>query len=120
MVAFELYPWHWASVTGPIRPDPTTIARYVWEPIAALGQPLVFAFGSPWFPLLRDALGLDVAAHLGFDGQHYGSRVASRDVLVLRAPSGIAVVAEKYAGSAGPPAADEITRLRDAVERVLK
>ena len=117
MVAFELYPWHSTRVTATIRPDPELIKRYIWEPIAELGRPLVFAFGAPWFPILRDHLELDVVASLGRGGDDYGSSVPSRSVVALEGPNGVKVVAERHAGSAGPPSAAETAKLKTAFAR---
>ena len=119
MVGFELYPWHSTRVTAKMKPDPAIVRDYVWEPIAELGAPLVFAFGAPWFALLTEQLGLTVVRRLGKDGDDYGSRVASRSVLVLEGPDGITVVAAKQSGSAAPPSAEETQRLRDAVTTTL-
>ena len=76
----------------------------------------MFAFGADWFPILTDGLRLEVVDRLGAGGRDYGSRVASRAVLVCRAPAGNLVVAEKHTGGAGPPAADEIFRLKTALK----
>ncbi len=118
MLSFELYPWHSTRVTAAMKPDPSTIKRYVWDPIAELGRPLVFAFGADWFRNLEQ-LGFQKVAHLGRGGKNYGSTVTSRSVLVLEGPSGVTVIAEKHAGSAGPPNAAETLKLRDAVEAAL-
>jgi hypothetical protein len=120
MVAFELYPWHSTRVTGRLRPEPSLIERYVWNPISELGNPLVFAFGADWFHMLRDKLGFHVISRLGAGGKDYGSDVSSRSVLVLEGPNGLHVVAEKHSGAAGPPNADETTRMREAVEHSLR
>jgi hypothetical protein len=118
MAAFELYPWHSTRITAAMKPDPAIVKRYIWEPIAELGCPLVFAFGTDWFSLLTDHLALKPVAVLGRGGDPYGSRVASRTVLILEGPNGVHVIAEKRRGSAGPPARDETDLLREAVARV--
>jgi hypothetical protein len=93
------------------------VREFVWEPIGDLaGRHVVFAFRADWFPILSDGLGLDVVARLGAGGRDYGSRVASRAVLVCRAPSGATVIALRHLGSAGPPAGDEVERLREALQ----
>lgn len=119
LMSFELYPWHSPKVTAPIRPDPRTIREFIWEPIAELDNPPVFAFGSPWFDLLEHHAGLSVVDRLGRGGRDYGSSVKSRSVLVLRAPGGGLVLAEKHSGSAIPPKASEVELLRTAVQRLV-
>ena len=119
MVGFELYPWHSTRVTGPLRPDRKYIEGFVWGPVAELGAP-VFAFGAPWFPILQHTLGLRVIDRLGLGGRDYGSKVASRTVLVLTNDKGVIVVAEKHAGAAGPPSQKETERLKEALDLRLK
>jgi len=111
---FDLYPWHSERVTAAFKPDPAIIQDFIWEPIQELGGPPVFAFGKAWLDLLPK-LGLEVVDRLGKGGRDYGSRVPSRSVLLLRGPTGGLVVAEKHSGSAGPPAADEVERLKEEV-----
>lgn len=116
MVAFELYPWHSSRITAAMRPDPELIYEFVWSPLAEIGVP-AFAFGAPWFPLLEEPrLGLEVVDRLGQGGRPFGSRVASRSVLVLRhQQAGLTVLAEKHSGAAGPPSASEAALLQQAV-----
>ena len=116
MVSFELFPWHSARVTSALAPHPGVIDEYVWEPIADLRSPVVFAFGAPWFALLP-GLDVEVLEILGAGGQPYGSKVASRSVLVGRSGSGTLIIAEKHSGSAGPPSATEALILQDAISR---
>lgn len=115
MLAVELYPWHSARVTAVMRPDPGIVREFIWHPIIESGIGDVFAFGAPWFPLLEDRLQLEVIDRLGAGGRPYGSRVASRAVLVCAAANGLRVIAEKHSGSAGPPSEDETLRLREAI-----
>lgn len=115
MLAVELYPWHSTRLTAALRPDPGIVQEFIWEPIAASGARDVFAFGSDWFPLLTNHLGLAVVDRLGAGGRDYGPRAKTRSVMVAEAPSGVRVVAMKHSGSAGPPASDETLRLRDAI-----
>jgi len=114
MVAFALYPWHTTGVAAAMRPDPAIIRHLVWEPICELGNPPVFAFGAAWFELLG-TLGLRELLRLGKGGIPYGSAVESRTVAVFRDRTGIEVIAEKHSGSAMPPSADEVARLREAL-----
>ena len=115
MLAFELYPWHSTRVTARMSPDPGIIREYVWEPVAELDAP-VFAFGAPWFEILEHGLRLPVVGRYGSSGQPYGSAVPSRSVIVFEAPAGTPIVAEKHAGSAGPPSADETRLLRSVLD----
>jgi hypothetical protein len=120
MLSFELFPWHSHAKTTPIVPSPALVREFVWDPIAELqGRHVVFAFGADWFPVLAEGLGLEVVERLGAGGRDYGSRVASRAVLVCRTPNGTMVVALKHRGSAGPPAGDEVECLRDALHRYV-
>jgi hypothetical protein len=114
MLTIELYPWHSRGVTAAIRPDPDIIESMVFAPIAETGVRHVFAFGAPWFDLLG-RLGLRRLVTLGAGGEAYGSTVASRSVAVFQA-AGYFVVAEKHAGSAGPPRPSETRVLKTALE----
>jgi hypothetical protein len=116
MLIFELYPWHSTAVTGPMRPPPDTITDFVWNPIGELPVRHVFAFGASWAKLATSSLHLRQVAVLGRGGRSYGSLVASRTVAVFELPSGQLLIAESHAGSAGPPRADELERLRDALK----
>ena len=118
MLGVELYPWHVATATAPMRPPPDIVRDYIWAPLVQSGITIAFAFGAPWFEMLEDHLDLKVVARLGAGGDDYGSRVESRAVLVCEAPSGLRVIAEKHLGSAGPPAADETNLLRETIERL--
>ena len=115
MVGFELYPWHSTKVTATMRPDPGLIREWVWEPVADLDAP-VFAFGAPWLDLLEHGLQLPVVDRLGAHGRPYGSAVASRAITLFETPTGTLVIAEKHAGSAGPPSAGETSLLRAALD----
>ena len=105
MLGVELYPWHIATATSPIRPDPGVIRELLLEPLADSDVQEVFAFGADWFAVLTDHLGLEVVARLGAAGRDYGSRVRSRVVLVCRGPKRLRIIAENHLGSAGPPRA---------------
>jgi hypothetical protein len=115
MVSFELFPWHSHGVTAAIWPPREIVREFIWEPISEFGDVPVFVFGAPWFPLLERQLGLRLVARLGVGGKDYGSAVESRSVIVLEAPTGGLVVAEKHLGSAAPPSRREVERLREAL-----
>jgi hypothetical protein len=114
MLTFELYPWHSRRVMGPMRPHPDIIQSMVLAPIAETRVRHVFAFGAPWFPVLK-GLGLRRIRTLGHGGEPYPTRAASRSVAVFEGPGQVLLVAEKHTGSAGPPSADELEVLRDAL-----
>jgi hypothetical protein len=118
MLLFELYPWHSTGVTGPMRPDGSTINAFVWEPISEIAVDYVFAFGQPWARLADAELGLPCLARLGRGGDDYGSAVASRAVRIHQLPSGQRLVVEWHSGSAGPPNADEVEVLRAVLSRL--
>jgi hypothetical protein len=115
MVVFELYPWHIATMAGPMRPDPGLVREFIWQPVRELGAP-VFAFGKPWFDLLEDGLGLQVVDRLGAGGRPYATKVPSRAALVLRGDDGLVVIAVWQMGYAGPPSRPETLVLREAIE----
>jgi hypothetical protein len=68
---------------------------------------------APWIALL-DRLGARRALTLGKGGEPYGSTVPSRTVAVYEL-DGYYLVAEKHAGSAGPPSAAETLVLKNAL-----
>src|SRR5207249_1963139 len=118
VLMFELYPWHSRGLTSGIRPPIRFVQEYIWEPIADVGAPIVFAFGAHWFDLLR-RLDIDVIVELG-PNNGLGSAIASRSMLIGRAcKTGTVIVAEKHAGSAGPPRASEVKVMGEAYERVV-
>ena len=118
MVSFELYPWHSTVVRGAMRPDPSVVKEFIWEPIAELVAP-VFAFGAPWFPILEEGLGLRCVDRLGHGGRAFGSAVARRSVAVFKSEQGVTVIAEKHMGGAGPPSHKETLLLKKALMRWL-
>ncbi|MDE0209024.1 MAG: hypothetical protein OXJ64_03995 [Boseongicola sp.] len=120
MTAFEMYPWHSTRVTASMKRGDARdmIRQYVWRPVAELGAP-VFAFGAPWFGILKSTPELRVVARLGVGGRDYGSRVPSRAVIVMQDRDGLTVIAEKHSGGAGPPNRDETAILRDALKGIL-
>lgn len=114
VLTFELYPWHSTQVNALIHPDPDVINRFIWKPIAEMGNPITFAFGAPWMTFVQGGnMGFSIKARLGDGGQKYGSRVLSRSVLLACSPKGGIVIVEKHRGGAGPPRTDETELLRD-------
>jgi hypothetical protein len=114
-LTFELYPWHSKRVLGPMRPDPDIIDWMVFQPISEMGVRHVFAFGAEWFRVL-DGLELPRELTLGKGGEPYPTRVGSRTIGVYRHDSDFLIVAEKHAGSAGPPSTSETELLQEALE----
>jgi hypothetical protein len=118
MLMFELYPWHSTNVTASMKPPASVIDEFVWQPIAELPVDLIFAFGSPW-TAVAEGLKLPEVVRLGAGGLDYGSAVATRAVRVHDLPSGQRLVIEWHSGSALPPSAVELHRLRHALARHL-
>ena len=118
MLSFELFPWHSARLTAPIRPDPRVIREFVFAPIEELDAPPIFAFGADWFSMLEDHLCLPVRARLGVGGHPYPTQVADRAVVVFSLPSGAPVIAVKQGGYAGPPSAPETVLLQEGLASV--
>jgi 5-methylcytosine-specific restriction endonuclease McrA len=113
LLTLELYPWHSARVTAPIRPPAEIIETFVWGPLADIQQvELVFAFGKPWLGVCN-ALGLPEVGRWGRGGVDLGSPVASRAAVAFALPSGQWVVVSWQSGYAGPPGSEDALRLRD-------
>jgi hypothetical protein len=115
MFVMELYPWHSGTLTARLHPDPGIIRDFVWEPVAELASPGVFAFGKEWVGMLEDGLGLPILEQWGSGGRPWPGRVPSRSVAVFEAAARLRVVVEWHPGSAGPPAADEVEVLRSII-----
>lgn len=116
LLTFELFPWHSKRITSRMRPDPDVIQEMVFEPIADTGVRHVFAFGAEWFRLL-DELDSRRILTLGRGGEAYPTQVPSRTVAVFETPGGLAIIAEKHSGSAGPPNPSETQILREALAK---
>lgn len=116
LLTLELYPWHSARVTAPIRPPAEIIETFVWQPLADIQVELAFAFGKPWLGVC-DALGLLEVGRWGRGGVDLGSPVASRAAVAFALPSGQWVVVSWQSGYAGPPSSADALRLR---ERILE
>jgi hypothetical protein len=114
LLIFEAYPWHSISVTAAMKPPGAIIDEFVWQPIAEIDVPVVFAFGKPWHHV-ADKLGLPLAEALGLGGRPFGSAVPGRAVRIYELPQGQRLVVEWHAGDAGPPGASEVVALRAAL-----
>lgn len=116
VLAFELYPWHTTRIRRRLRPPVGVVRELVWEPIAELGRPPVFAFGSPWFHLAAD-LELSPMTEVLAPGGDYPTNVASRRVQVFEdKTTGVRLLVEKHTGSASPPSPLETDILRGALD----
>jgi hypothetical protein len=116
LLTLELYPWHSARVTAPIRPPAEIIETFVWQPLADIQVELIFAFGKPWLGMCN-ALGLLEVGRWGRGGVDLGSPVASRAAVAFALPSGQWMVVSWQSGYAGPPGSADALRLR---ERILE
>ena len=114
LLIFEAYPWHSTKITASMRPPTEVIDEVVWQPIAELDVPVVFAFGRPWDHLAA-ILGLPQIDALGVGGRDYGSRSAGRAVRAYQLPSGQVLIIEWHPGNAGPPSETETTLLKHAL-----
>lgn len=118
VLAFELYLWHTSRVRGPLRPPIGVIRELVWAPIAELGRPPVFAFGSPWFPLASN-LELSPVTEVLARSDDYPTKIASRRVQVFEdKTTGVRLLVERHTGSASPPCPLETDVLRVALGRM--
>jgi hypothetical protein len=112
MVTLELYPWHSRRVTAPIVTPTDIIEKFIWQPLAEIPVDFVFAFGKPWLGACQ-RLDLPELSRWGHGGQDFGSPVASRTVVVFKLSSGQRVIVLWQSGYAGPPALDDVQRLRE-------
>jgi hypothetical protein len=105
VLVFELYPWHSNAVTATMHPDPALIDRYVWQPLAEVDLPVVFAFGRDWTATARG---------LGLTEQPVDAtfNASDRQLRVFDLPSGQRLAVVWQSGYAGPPGANDIPALR--------
>lgn len=118
MVSFEFYPWHSAKIDAPpnVLAAYPFIQKYVWKPIAELGVP-VFAFGAPWFAILKCFPELKIIRELGRGGEPYPHQSPSRSIIVLQRPNcKNPLFVAKYQGGAKPPKPEEAIALRNALK----
>ncbi|MDX6244537.1 MAG: hypothetical protein QOE76_2260 [Frankiales bacterium] len=111
VLVMELFPWHSDKVTATMSPSPRLIDRFIWQPIAELDVPVVFAFGAPW-RRVAGALGLpelDVASDFS---------TPARRLRVFALPGGQRLVVVWQAGYAGPPGAPDVALLTRALGAV--
>lgn len=114
LLTFEMYPWHSTIVNAPMKPSDGVLRDFIWEPLSEFNVDLIWAFGADWRKQ-AELLELPLIENLGYRGRDYGSRVESRAVRVYGLPTGQRLVVEWHKGGAGPPAADEVEPLRQAL-----
>ncbi len=112
----ELYPWHsYRFSAGQFRPSPEAVAlidRFVLAPVASLGCPYVFAFGSAWARLLP-VLGFEPIYELSTRAGETWPGAPKDRVVTVFARDGLRIVAEYHSGGAGPPRRDAVAPLRE-------
>lgn len=86
LLTVELNPWHSEKVTATFRPPDDVLKPLIWDPLAELPVPELFAFGAPWVGVL-ERLGMKCVEHLGRGGKAWGSKVRSRTVLIYETPA---------------------------------
>lgn len=116
MVTFELYPWH-SKVWHGAKVRPGLLREYVFDVIAELAPPAVFAFGKDWVQMLTDhphELGLTLRGELppGY------FRVPSRRAVIAQMDNTI-VVASMHNNYAAPPAQDDVVLMREGLAQEL-
>jgi hypothetical protein len=114
LLTVEMYPWHSKSVTAAMRPPARVLRDFVWAPLSEVAVPLLFAFGAEW-ALMCEQLGLKQEARWGPGGKDMGSPVKSRTVITYRLNTAQRIVVCWQLGYAGPPRAEDVTRLRDVL-----
>jgi hypothetical protein len=94
-----------------MRPSAQVLRDFVWAPLAEVAVPLLFAFGAEW-ALMCEQLGLTQEDRWGPGGKDLGSPVKSRTVVTYRLNTDQRIVVCWQLGYAGPPRAEDVTRLR--------
>ncbi len=111
LLTVEMYPWHSKNVTATMCPPASVLDEFVWAPLAEIAVPLFFAFGARWARMCEQ-LGLKPENRWGAGGKDFGSPVKSRTVITYRLSAEQRVVVSWQQGYAGPPRAEDVTRLR--------
>jgi len=111
LLTVEMYPWHSKNVTATMRPPAGVLKEFVWRPLAEVSLPFFFAFGADWARMCEQ-LGLEPENRWGAGGKDFGSPVKSRTVITYRLSAEQRVVVSWQQGYAGPPGAEDVTRLR--------
>ncbi len=111
LLTVEMYPWHSKNVTATMRPPAGVLKEFVWRPLAEVSLPFFFAFGADWARMCEQ-LGLEPENRWGAGGKDFGSLVKSRTVITYRLSAAQRVVVSWQQGYAGPPRAEDVTRLR--------
>jgi hypothetical protein len=101
---FELYPWHSKSVTAGIDTPPDLAEHYIFEPIAEINVPQVFAFGAPWFEVGERLVARNKLKTIRTPYMVQGDSDTSRwTVGLYELPSTQRLVVSSQSGFAGPP-----------------
>lgn len=106
LLGVELFPWHSRRVTAAMRPPLDVLREWVWEPLAQIDVPHVFAFGKPWLAAAETA-GLGTGRELSVPWD-----TPSRHAVLFGLPGGQHLVVAHQDGYAGPPGAVDTQRLR--------
>ena len=109
ILVLEMFPWHSERVTAAMRPDPSVIERFIWQPLSEIEVGEVFAFGAPWRRLAQD---LDLQ-RISSDIQ---LAVESRQVETFRLPSQQQLIVSWQAGYSGPPGAADATAIKKSLQ----
>ena len=120
-VVIELFPWHSINLPRPFRPDPESVRRYVWAPLAELGPIPVFAFGKKaLLDVLPAVPGVEVFAHVPGPGEtaaQCGFSAPTREVMIGRVPTGGLLYVANHAGSLNPPPLAEVATHKALAQR---
>jgi len=112
----ELYPWHSAKLSAPIKVPASIIDKFVLQPLSEISVKEIFAFGADWFrhvttlPSLREVrVFRPRELHLA-DSDKHGWRLA-----VYELPSKQHLILSAQTGYAGPPGTDRTKRMREYI-----
>lgn len=108
VLVLELYPWHSDKVTGTMRPDPELIKTFIWGPLAEIKTDVVFAFGRDW-------LGTAQGLHLRETYAPVHFSISTRQLRTFELPSGQRLAVVWQPGYSGPPGAEDVNVLRNAL-----
>jgi hypothetical protein len=112
---FELYPWHSKSVTAGIDTPPDLAEHYIFEPIAEINVPQVFAFGAPWFEVGERLAARNKLKTIRTPYMVQGDSDTSRwTVGLYELPSTQRLVVSSQSGFAGPPGEGRMEAFRRA------
>jgi hypothetical protein len=106
LLFMELYPFHSSRVTASMHIPSAVLERFVFAPLGEIDSEFIFAFGKPW---------QRVAIMLGL-GEGEVLRAAwqtpSREARLYPLRSGQTLIVMSQSGYAGPPGAEDTSKLR--------